>query len=80
MNTMKSRHYIVEHINYLGNDQGRPTRELDDTTFQRRTFQTEAEARRYIDDFIKEDPSFVAMWVAKITLVSVKETIEIFFP
>jgi hypothetical protein len=77
---MKSKHYAVEHIHYQGDERGLPTRELDDHTFQRRVFQTEGEARKYIDDLIKEDPAFVEQWVAKISLICVKEKIEIFFP
>lgn len=77
---MKAKRWVVEHIEYNGDQRGLPSQELNDSTFIRRNFQTETEARKYIDTFIESDPSYVEMWVAHIKLISIKETTEVFYP
>jgi hypothetical protein len=74
---MKLKYYVVEYIDYLHNDKGLPTSELDDRTFRRRQFASKKEAKRFIKAFLAEDPEYTGMWLARISLHKITEKVKL---
>lgn len=74
---MKLKYYIVEYVDYLPNDRGFPSTEMDDRTFRRRRFSSKKEAKQFIRQYLTQDPAYTGMWLAKINLHIVKEKIEV---
>ena len=74
---MKLKYFVVEHIDYGHNGNGYPTAELDDHTFRRVQFSSKKEAKRYIKSFLAEDPAYVGMWLARISLHKIVETVKL---
>lgn len=79
---MKLKYFVVEHIDYLSNGNGFPSAELDDRTFRRRQFKTKKEAKSYVKNFLMDDPGYVGMWLARISIhkITEKVAIKIFNP
>lgn len=74
---MKLKYYVVEYIDYLANDRGFPSSEVDDRTFRRRRFDTKKQAKRFIKKFLNDDAAFKGMWLAKLTLHKVVEKVKV---
>jgi hypothetical protein len=74
---MKRKYYVVEHIDYLAKQSGYPSSEQDERTFRRTEFQTKKEAKTYIKQYLREDPDYTAMWLAKISLHTITEKVEV---
>ena len=74
---MKIKYYVVEYIDYLKNDDGYPSSELDDRTFRRRQFSTKKDAKRFIKQFLAADADHVGMWLARISLHKIVEKMKL---
>jgi hypothetical protein len=73
----KHKYHVVEIISYIQKANGYPSSELDDKSFQHRSFDTKKEAKKFIKHFIEADPEYFQQWIAKITLRSITERVHV---
>lgn len=68
---MKLKYHIVEYVSYVS-EHGYPGLGIDPNTMERVHFLSKKKAKKFIKRFMHSDPEYVRMWIAHITLQTIK--------